>query len=437
MLPGGKRTVSRLNLNKNIISRSVVMKIAMISSEYPPKWGGVGIVAHFLANTCAEKGNEVHVITREHGMKIPKQHENITVHTVPWLKLPLFFTISFGKRAVKKLMELGNDFDIVHVHSNMALLPRHYYEMIKSPVVTTLHGTWWGERSTLTMRNIISPSIGMINDFAILAISPMFDIYEDYAVELSNAVLIGGKSECRDVGARGIKNKYNRVVRLQLGVDVRDFKPENRDDSLKEKYQIGPDEKLLITVGRLAARKGIDVLLESFSKVLKDYSKVKLIIIGEGPQYDKLQAVAKRLNVQNNCRFVSKLSFDELQALYATADLFVFHSLWEGFGLIISEALSSGTPVVSSNMGAVPEMVVFGKSGYYSDVGDTDTQAKYIVKLLKDDVLREKMGKYARKHMLEQFDWNFIVDQTIKLYEEVITDPANQQNKCSVGKPCF
>jgi 1,4-alpha-glucan branching enzyme len=413
------------------------MKIAMISSEYPPKWGGVGNCTFFLANTCAKKGHQVHVITREHGMTIPPQHENITVHKVPWLKLPIYFTLSFGKQGVKKLIELGNDFDITHVHSNMALLPRSYYSKINSPIVSTLHGTWWGERSTLNIGNIIAPSVEMINDLAIYTISHTVDAYEDYAIELSNAVIVEGESECRDVGARGIRNKYNQVVRLPPGVDVEAFKPENKDISLKSKYGVKDDEKMLVSVGRLAGRKGVNYILDAFAKVLKKTKKVKLLIVGDGPQANKLKAQAAALGLGDYCKFVGKVPFSELEAFYATADIFINHSLWEGFGLIISEALSSGTPCVSANAGGASEMITFGKDGYYCDVGDSDTQAKYILKLVNDDEILAKMSKHARKSMVKRFDWRLIADQTLKLYENVIEDPDNKKNVRVVGKHCF
>jgi glycosyltransferase involved in cell wall biosynthesis len=413
------------------------MKIAFISSEYPPKWGGVGNCTFFLANSCAEMGQEVHVITREHGMTIPPQHKNIRVHPVPWLKLPIFFTLSFGKQAVAKLIELGNDFDITHVHSNMALLPRSYYEKINSPIVSTLHGTWWGERSTLNLGNILAPSFEMLNDFAIMTVSHMMDIYEDYAIELSNAVIVEGESECRDVGARGVSNRYNRVIRLPPGVDTNSFWPKNRNDSLREKYGVKDDEKMLLCVGRLAGRKGVNFVLEAFAKIIKKYDKAKLIIIGEGPQWHKLHKQMYSLGLERHCKFLGKLPFDELEEFYATADIFVYHSLWEGYGLIISEALASGTPCVATNVGGVSEMITFGKDGYYFEVGDTDALAKYTLELLNDNALIKRMSKYARRSMVDRFDWRIIAKQTLKLYENVLDDPENKENKCKVGKKCF
>jgi N-acetyl-alpha-D-glucosaminyl L-malate synthase BshA len=413
------------------------MKIAYISSEYPPKWGGVGNCTFFLANKAAKLGHDVHVITREHGMKIPKQHENISVHTVPWLKLPIFFTLSFGKQAVRKLIELGNDFDITHIHSNMALLPRSYYTKINSPIVSTLHGTWWGERSTLSVKNIIAPSVEMLNDLAILTVSHMMDVYEDYAIELSNAVIVEGESECRDVGARGIANRYNRVIRLPPGVDVSSFKPENRNDSLRGKYGVSPDEKLLLCVGRLAGRKGVDYVLEAAVKIKSENENFKLLIIGEGPQWHKLHKQMNALGLSDHCKFLGKLPFDELEAFYATADIFIYHSLWEGYGLIVSEALASGTPCVATNVGGAPEMITYGKDGYYFDVGDTDSIAEHTLKLMNDDKLLQQMSNHARKSMVKRLSWQKIAEDTIKLYEEVIADPENKSGKSSVGKHCF
>jgi glycosyltransferase involved in cell wall biosynthesis len=287
------------------------------------------------------------------------------------------------------------------------------------------------------LKNIVAPSFEMLNDFAIMTVSHMMDVYEDYAIELSNAVIVEGESECRDVGARGMKNRYDRVIRLPPGVDVDAFKPANRNDSLRDKYGVADDEKLLLCVGRLAGRKGVNYVLEAAEKIRKENEKFKLIIIGEGPQWHKLHKQMNDLGLSSHCKFLGKLPFDELEAFYATADIFIYHSLWEGYGLIVSEALASGTPCVATNVGGAPEMITNGKDGYYFDVGDTDSIAKYTLKLMNDSQLLEKMSKHARKSMVKRLSWQHIAGQTVKLYEEVLADPENKAGKSSVGKHCF
>jgi glycosyltransferase involved in cell wall biosynthesis len=395
----------------------------MVTSEFPPKWGGVGNGVHFQANVFAKMGYKIDIITRKQskGMKIPPQHKNITVHQVPWLKLPMFFTTSFGAQAVLKIKELGNDFDVVHIHSNMTLIEKEAYYDIASPIVSTMHGSWLGERQELRLKNI-SMSLASVNDLAIMYISPFFDKYEDYAIRYSNAVTVDSISEMHAILSRGVKNLYGRIVRIPEGVDTEIFRPDKADPSVLLKYGASEKERVLICVARLAGRKGIDLLLKAFRKVVTAYPNVKLMIIGEGPQERRLKRLARELGLGDKTLFLGKVPFGDLEALYATADIFVFHSLWEGQGLVIEEAMASGTPCVSSKVGGVPEMVDHGVDGYYVEVGDIDGMARYIVKLLKDPELLVAMSKRGREKMVKHWSWYVIAKRYHKLYHEVMAD---------------
>ena len=81
-----------------------ILKIAMITSEFPPKWGGVGNYSFFHANIMAKKGHEVHIYTRDQAKKFTDHHKNLKIHYVPWMKIPVFFTTSFGKHAVEDFL---------------------------------------------------------------------------------------------------------------------------------------------------------------------------------------------------------------------------------------------------------------------------------------------------------------------------------------------
>ena len=175
----------------------------MVSSQFPPLWGGVGVVAYGQVVTLAARGHQVHVITRQlpRGKRVPDIPGDVHVHHVPMAPIPMAFTTSFGRHAVTKVLELGNDFDVVHNHCNMSLLKRRHYDDIASPVVNTMHGTWRGERSEITWRDV-TLSVESANDLAVLYLSPLFDVYEDYALRLSDAALIISDNEMRADRAR-------------------------------------------------------------------------------------------------------------------------------------------------------------------------------------------------------------------------------------------
>jgi len=398
------------------------LRLCMISSEYPPKWGGVGVCSYYLATWMARLGHEVHVVTRKQGIGYESSHPNIKVHPVDWLKAPLLFTTSFGRNAVRWYEGSGIDFDLVHVHSNMALLDRKLYEAISCPIVSTMHGTWWGERSTISLKDL-TLSVSSVNDLAILYLGPMMDRYEDLALELSNGVIIESLSECRDIKRRPVRNLYDRWIKLPPGIDTDEFHPEKADPAVRGKAGIALDEHLVVSVGRWAARKGIREVLSCFEKVHEQDRKAKLVLIGWGPLESEISRRIRRKGLGEWITIFRSLPFSEMQAMVASADIALFHSYWEGFGLTVGEALSSGTPVVATSVGGAPEMVVPG-TGRLVGVGDVEGQAKAVLDLLSSDDLHA-MGEKGREHIVDSFSWDMVARRTQEFYEWVVEDPEN------------
>jgi glycosyltransferase involved in cell wall biosynthesis len=408
----------------------------MITSEFPPKWGGVGNYSYFHANILAQKGHKVTVYTRAQNEVFTDHHKNLSIVPVKWLKVPLFFTTSMAKHAMNEVMDHDNDFDILHVQSNMALLKKDHYSMIKIPIVSTLHGTWLGERSTVQYKHM-SWSLSSINDLSIKWFAFILDKYEDYAIKYSNAVVIGARSECKEVSQRGISNLYNRVVRIPHGVDTESFNPKKKNPDYKSRFGIPEDHKVVLHIGRLAARKGVAEVLQSFKKIISEKPDVKLMIVGTGPLEKKLKKLVKNIGIEKDTIFTGIVPFPELQMLYASCDIFLMHSYWEGFGMTNQEALASGLPCICTNVGGAPDIILEGKNGYLVDVGDVDSMAKYGLKILKDDELCKKLSQGARKSMLDGFKWHDMVDTYLELYNQVLEDPTNSKGLPPIGKKCF
>jgi len=182
------------------------------------------------------------------------------------------------------------------------------------------------------------------------------------------------------------------------------------------KYGVPEDAKTVLTVTRLAGRKGVDKMLQAFKSVLRSVPEARHIIVGVGPQEAKLRRQAADLGISDKVFFLGKLPFGELEKAYASADLFAWHSHWEGLGLVVSESLASGTPVISTAVGGAAEMIDFGKTGYYHPVGDVKASAKYISKVLKDDELRASMGRLGRTQMEKDWSWQVITKRYDELY---------------------
>jgi glycosyltransferase involved in cell wall biosynthesis len=172
-------------------------------------------------------------------------------------------------------------------------------------------------------------------------------------------------------------------------------------------------------------RKGIIKLINVFSEVCKTEKNVKLLLVGEGPLQKKVEKMIKDFGIQDKVIFLKNLSFDDLKRCYSNADIFTFFPTYEGQGLVIIEAMASGTPCVATAEGGIPEMVTHAKNGYVVQQHEFDKMVKYIKKLLADDELRAKFGIAARKATEEEWDWELVTRKYEKLYKEILASPRH------------
>lgn len=343
------------------------MKLAVLSSEYPPfHWGGAGTGAYYLVHSLADRGHDIVLYTRRHGLSPVERHRRVDVRMVPWTRLPMYFSLSFGRNAARAVAE-ERGFDAVLVIGNMTLLPKSAYPALPAPVVTKFCGTWMGERSTLRLSDISPFSVSGVNDLAVKYLSPLFDRYEDYALRYSDSVIIECDSEFDAVNRR-MSRRYprwrgKRFLSARPGVhklfpvpDLSQFSPRQRSVRLRAQF-VRKGDVILLYVGRLTGRKGVPELVEILAAFRKRFRLGKLIIIGKGNAERKVRRLAARLGVERHITILSDLHLDEVAAWYGSADVFVFPSKWEGFGLVLLEALASGLPVVSRPVGAAPEII--------------------------------------------------------------------------------
>jgi len=303
----------------------------------------------------------------------------------------------------------------------MALLRKQHYWELNAPIVSTMHGTWKGERSTISWRNV-TPSLSSINDLAVLYLSPIFDVYEDYALRFSNAVLVESDSEIEAIAARGIKNEYGRIVKMPAGIDTETFRPENADPEVIRSVGANPDNPTVLFVGRLAARKGVFNLLDMFHRAKKESKDAQLIIVGTGPQAGGLRAKAAKLEIMDSTHFTGALPFSMLSTLYASSDLVVFPSFWEGQGLVPGEAMASGTPCLAASVGWVPELIRDYQNGLSYPPRDIETGTNHLITMLNDELLLRKMSIRARQDILDHWEWKYHIDKLEVLFNEIRED---------------
>jgi len=218
-----------------------------------------------------------------------------------------------------------------------------------------------------------------------------------------------------------------KVSVIPPGVDLSRFRPMSQSQS-REFLGYG-EEKNILFVGRLEPLKGLDVLFRAVA-ALEDLGNITLNVVGgdeNSEEKTRLQTLASRMKLTQNIRFIGSVSQDELPLHYNAADVCVLPSHYESFGLAALEAAACGRPVVASEVGGLPTIVLNGSTGYLVEPRHSDTMAERLCELLDDDMLRSRMGSAARTHA-ETLGWDRAADALLDRYREMV--PA--QNPSSV-----
>jgi len=200
------------------------------------------------------------------------------------------------------------------------------------------------------------------------------------------------------ISAFGVDDE--RVMTIPNGIDVESFS-ENQDISyLLDEFELGKDEKVIGSIGRLTEVKGMKYLLEAFKKVLVRVPESRLFIVGEGELRGDLEELAETLQIRGKVVFTGIR--EDIPALLNLFDLFALPSLWEGQPLTIIEAMAAGKPVVATDVGGSSEILNSGEYGILVPPADSDALARSILKMLEEREFAQKFGNDARKYSIAE-----------------------------------
>ena len=231
------------------------------------------------------------------------------------------------------------------------------------------------------------------------------------AFDLVVALSYGMKAQLETAGIDSVEVVYN-------GVPVRPMRPELCNPPT------------VVYAGRLVPEKGIDVLLKAFAQVLLKVPQAKLLIAGDGVEQANLQALCSDLGVAQSVQWLGYLPQSEMEQQFNNAWVQVVPSLWaEPFGNVTTEAMMRGTAVIAAAMGAQPEIVADGETGFLVPPGDVEALAQKLTLLLEDCSLSEKMGRAGRDRALSEFSEDKRNDRFLEIYKRL---QAKYQSKTSV-----
>jgi glycosyltransferase involved in cell wall biosynthesis len=392
------------------------LNVCFVSPEYFPISGGTGAYVYYLSRQLQKSGHNVHIITR-HKMNSTEIVDGVNITYIKCKGNPLTKYWSFARSTFKKLEELNKKFAFDIIHANLPLVPNFAIPKESANVlVSTVHSTWKGEAEAIKHEGLRKLNT---NEKFMLEFNSLLRSSEKKLMKRSDALIAVSMytkkelTEFYDIDEEKIHIIYN-------GVDVQKFKPNKDRAGLRRELGLEEKQKIILFVGRLYQRKGLDTLFQSISKVVQNFKDAKFVISGEGLRQNKEKLLKlAELKIENSVLFVGYFPDEKLPDLYAASDIFVLPALYENFPFAILEAQATGLPVISTKVGGIPELVTNNKNGLLVEPANSEQLTEEIMILLKNPKFAEELGKRARQLIEEKFAWPLITNEVVDLYSKI------------------
>ena len=381
------------------------MRVALVSDWYYPKVGGVASHMHHLAIHLRERGHEVAIVTNdlETGKEEELEKLGIELVKVPGVVSPILgINLTYGLKSNRELGEYLKDFDVIHSH--------HAFTPLALKAVKA--GRNLGKATLLTTHSISFSHESRLWEALGITI-PLFSHYLGFPHEIIAV------SRAAEAFIRHFTDAPVRVI--PNGVDDDVFRPLGEGEKERLKGELGIEGRVVLYVSRMSPRKGPHILLNAFQNLSKEMDDVTLVMAGSGEMLPFLRAQAKFLGIEDRVRFLGYVEDSLLPGLFGMADVFVLPSTTaEAFGIVILEAMAAGVPVVATDVGGIPEIIMNSESGLLVPPGNELELRNAIRRVLKDRELAVELGSNGRRAVEERYSWNRVTEEIEKAYEDAL-----------------
>ncbi|MCL4386987.1 glycosyltransferase [Patescibacteria group bacterium] len=407
------------------------MKIAIFTDTYLPEINGVSICVNLLARELSKK-NTVIVFAPKYEKGNKNGNGNFKVIRCRSVPFPVYKNVRFTLPNIVSLYKTLKKFDpdIIHFHtpSSLGIASLILGKSLKVPVIATYH-TMFNELlfyvSPIKKLQKIIKRQNYISKSSIDRLSSVWKklwkgkrkketrmekitwraIVEFHS--LCAKIIVPSPTVKTEIDKRGLRGK---TVNIPNGVDILEkFKTKNS-------YEV---KNKVLFVGRIAEEKNIDVLIKAFKKAQEKMPTLQLTIAGDGPAVTDLKKLCKKLMIQENVNFIGMIPQNSLSQIYQEADVFVIMSTAENQALVVLEAMASGLPVIGVSKYGIVDIVKDGQNGFLVKPSDVNAAGKLIVKVVKDQDLRERLGRNSRK-FAENHNIQKTTKETFRLYKTLI-----------------
>lgn len=393
------------------------MRVYMISYTIPPLYSGSGTQALHLAQKLQERGLSVSLLTARHNVSLHVRDSlmGVSVYRLPVLRTGRLRPLSFSLVAAWHLLWHDRRYDIMHIHGA-------YWRILPLLLVAKLVGkkcilkmTQMGTDDPLAIRQRRFGSV-------LLGTMSMADVVVAITDELTDSYIQAGLSP-------------KRLARIPNGVDTTLFSPVDGEtrQTLRAMLEIPPTMPVVLFVGAVNWRKGVDLLLIAWQKVQEKFPEAVLVLAGpprtDSRPYGRPFAEYVRDYIANHVPSQHILALGQqtdVQRVYQVADLFVLPSRMEGLPNALLEAMSCGLPVVATKVGGAPEVIKNHVNGVLVPPGDEDALSNAISHLIHHPKQARRLGQAARQTIMTHFSMDVVVDEYVRLYNSMTNSGKRQ-----------
>jgi len=287
-----------------------------------------------------------------------------------------------------RALAVRTEADVVHAHGYKADIYAYPALRGRVPLVSTCH-TWYDNDLAVRV-------YGMADRFVLRKYARVVAVSDEVRQRLLKA---------------GVREERIRLIRN--GIDLRPF----RDAVPSLRGDLAPGQFMVGLVGRLSQEKGVDIFLRAVPRVLKEMPGVRFVVVGDGPDREKLEALIDELQIGGSVSLLGQR--DDMPSVYASLDVMVSASRQEGLPIAILEGMASRRALVATAVGAVPT-VVDNRTGVLLSAGDEAALAAAIVGLLREPERREQLGTAARRLIEDEFSAERMTAEYLNVYEEAV-----------------
>lgn len=380
------------------------LRIALVTETYPPDINGVAHTVSKIVEGLRARGHELMLVRprnhSDHEAAVDSRYQEVLVRGAP---IPMYKQLRMGLPAQGALQKLWlkQRPDLVHIATEGPL-------------------GWSASRAARKLK--IPTSSDFRTNFH--AYSQFYGFGWLKGAIVAYMRKFHNATHCTMVPTQGLmvelsKIGFDRLMVVPRGVDTENFSPEKRDESMRQGWGATADTQVLLSVGRLAVEKNLDIVVRCFKSLQAKGLPVKLIIVGDGPLRHALErSVPEAI-------FAGTRTGLDLAKHYASADLFIFPSLTETFGNVTIEAMASGLAVVAYNHAAAGQLIEHQRNGMVLAPNQEEQLFEAAQILVEDPVLRNNMRVAARQTAVDR-DWSSVITRTEGIFRSLIAheDPS-------------